>query len=122
MLDPNLGPAYTILGLMHSLNWRGTEAREAYARAYQLSPNDSTVLSEYAFNFLSWAGQHEQAIELGQRAVELDPTIRTRGDLAEVFEYASGYDSALAIWRELLEIDSGAAHVSTPASGDGHPA
>ena len=93
---------------MNSFNWRGAEAKEAFERAYQLSPNDSTVLSQYAFNFLSWAGQHEQAIELGQRAVELDPTIRTRGDLAELFEYASGYDSALAIWRELLEIDSGA--------------
>jgi len=105
MLDSNLGSGYSILGLMHSLNWRGIEARDAFQRSYELSPNNAGALVLYA-DFLSWTGQHERALELAQRALELDPAT-SQSALGEIFEYAKDRDSAYAAWKKRLEVAPG---------------
>lgn len=72
VIDPTLGRAYAWLGMIHRYNWRGADARDAFATALEYSPSDSDVLVVYSY-FLSDIGQHEEAIMLAERAVELDP-------------------------------------------------
>jgi tetratricopeptide (TPR) repeat protein len=67
-----MGAAHMALALTHQYNWRLTATREAYVRALELSPNDPDVLSSYS-SFSAYTGEHEKAIQLGQRAVTLDP-------------------------------------------------
>ena len=71
-LDPTLGLAHAALGRMHEVHWRETEARAEYERAYALSPNDRDVLIDFSF-FDTNAGRYTEAIDLAQRAIELDP-------------------------------------------------
>ena len=71
-LDPGVGAAHGILARIHQFNWRGSEAREAYDHALRLSPNDPEVLMDYAV-FCALTGRAEEGIELGKRAITLDP-------------------------------------------------
>ena len=71
-LNPNLGLAHMVLAEIHYGQLRRAEAKQAYEHALQLSPNDVTILSTYA-RFLSFFGEHDEAIQLGSRVLELAP-------------------------------------------------
>ncbi len=71
-LDPNLGLAYMALAETHNSHLREAEAKQAYKHAYQLRPNDRHIMNAYA-RFLSVIEEHDEAIRLGQRVLELAP-------------------------------------------------
>ena len=71
-LDPNIGLAHATFGRVHQYNWRGAEARDAYNRALELSPNDPEVLVDAAV-FFAFTGNIDEGIRLGRRGLELDP-------------------------------------------------
>jgi TolB-like protein len=112
-LDPTLGLAHAALGRMHEVHWREVEARSAYERAYELSPNDRDVLIDFSF-FNTNARRYPEAIELAQRAIELDPVYgsavlafaHTRaGDLraaAEVYRALPGFVGRRAVVEAAL--------------------
>ena len=75
-LDPKSTRAYLAIGNIHWNFWRWSDAMSALESAYDLSPNDIDVLGTFA-GLLSWSGQHERAISLAERAVELDPASPT---------------------------------------------
>jgi len=104
-LNPKLATAHLALGRLHQLRWRWTEARQAYERAFELSPDDLDLLRLYS-QFNSYAGNHAKAIRLAQRAVELAPSesgLQFR--LGTVFLHAGGHDAAIAAFREAIELD-----------------
>lgn len=103
-LDPNLGFAHLVLGQFHGFNWRGADARAGYELAYALSPNDTNVLINYGYSFLSFIGEHQKAIELAQRAAELDPSV-FGAPLAGVYNFAGDLERASAVFRTVLERD-----------------
>lgn len=105
-LDPALGAARAMLGLVHlyyDRDWvaAGRELR----RAFELSPNDPNTLQAYSV-YLTFAGRHDEATALLQRAIDvspLDPGVRLL--YARSFYYARRYDRALAEYRVIVERD-----------------
>jgi len=98
-LDPTLGLAHAALGRMHEVHWREPEARSAYARAYELSPNDRDVLIDFSF-FNTNAGRYAEAIELAQRAIELDPVYGS-AVLAFAYTRSGNLVAAREVYRAL---------------------
>ena len=103
-LDPTLGLAHAALGVMHLRRWRRDEAEAAFARAYELAPNDIEVLNWYTY-FYSLSSQFDESIDMALRAVELDPENSTR-ELADAYFWAERYDAAAAIHAERLADDN----------------
>ncbi|MCZ6761163.1 MAG: tetratricopeptide repeat protein, partial [Gemmatimonadetes bacterium] len=103
-LDSTLGSAHAALANIHTANWRGVAAREAFERALQYSPNDANLLTEYA-RLKRYRGEYAEAIGLMQRAVELDPNNPNRLlNLGVAYRYARDYGSAAATFRRGLEL------------------
>ena len=103
-IDPTLGRAYAWLGMIHRYNWRGHDARNAFERALEFSPNDPDVLVNYGY-FLVNIGQQEQAIGLAERAVELDPyNSETHAALGQFNAAAGHFDRAADDFRKAAEL------------------
>ena len=88
----------------HQFNWRGSEAREAYDRALELSPNDPDVLMDYTV-FCALTGRAEEAIELAKRGVTLDPN-SPQGHMWQSFMYMflGDNDAAVGPMRRAVEL------------------
>jgi TolB-like protein/Flp pilus assembly protein TadD len=72
-LDPNLAEAHARLGLMVlEVDVDPVAASRHYRKAAKLSPNDPAALSGLA-TLAQFLGDHERAIEMGERTVLLDP-------------------------------------------------
>ncbi len=101
-LDLSLGIARAALATLHQVNWRGTEAEQAFQRANELSPNDVDVLVMYG-RFKRFRGEHVEAIQLLQRARELDPNnVSTLGQLALNYRNARNWDAAAEVYRNIF--------------------
>ena len=73
-LDPTVGRAYVVLGLISGNYYsRQQEARAAFERAAALSPNDPEILLEHASHLGEQWGDYAEAIRIGQRAIAVDP-------------------------------------------------
>ena len=103
-LDPRLGLAHAALGVMHLSRSRYTEAGAAFAKAYELTPSDPEVLNWYSYFFLQ-TNRPDDAIDMGLRAVELDPEGSAR-ELADTYFYAGRLDAAAAIHAERMANDN----------------
>jgi len=103
-LDRTLGLAHAALGVMHLRRWRRAEAEAAFARAYELTPNDTEVLNWYSYFYLL-TDQFDAAIDMALRAVELDPEGSIR-ELADAYFFAGRFDAAAAIHVERLADDN----------------
>jgi len=72
-LDPTLAEAYYALAFERArLRWDFVAADEANRKALELGAGDARAVSLCAVNLLTW-GRIEEALELGRRALELDP-------------------------------------------------
>ncbi len=71
-LDPNIGLAYMAKAEIHHSHLRKAEAAQAYERARQFNPNHMHILGGSGL-FLSSIGEHDKAIQLGKRVLELAP-------------------------------------------------
>ena len=73
-LDPTLGPAHLIIGLRHQAYYsRKDEARVAFERAKNLSPNNPGILLDSSRHLAEHSGQYEVAIQSGARAIAIAP-------------------------------------------------
>ena len=104
-IDPTLGLAYGARAFIHTRNWRGNEALEAYEDAMRFAPNDADLARLYS-DFLAGADRDEDAIRLAQRALELDPNnANSHNNLGRVLLDAGDFEGAKAASREALRID-----------------
>lgn len=104
-LDPSLGLAYLALATVHEVYWRWVEAREAYEMAYELSPNDITLLPVYG-RFKRNTGDYDDAIRAGIRAVELDPlNAPANNQLGVTYRFARDYDAAAQLFRRRIALN-----------------
>jgi TolB-like protein/Tfp pilus assembly protein PilF len=93
-LDPSIGLAHATLARVHQYNWRGRQAREGYAKALELSPNDPEVLIDAAV-FTAFTGEIDKGKELGRRALELDPNNGPRHAMnAMLYQLSGDYDES----------------------------
>lgn len=104
-LDGSLAAAHLGLALTHQYNWRLTATKEAFDKALALSPNDPDVLYNYS-NFCGYNGLHDKAIDLGKRAVTLDPGGSPRFNfLSLTYAVAGRLSDALAAARRAVALN-----------------
>ncbi|HEX5819242.1 MAG TPA: protein kinase, partial [Gemmatimonadales bacterium] len=103
-LDPGLGEAHGVMGLVRMLydfDWEGAEA--AFKLALQLSPSSADVHDHYGW--LCWStGRYDEAVELVRRARELDP-LAHRSDVAAGLLRAGRFEEAAAEARQTIAFD-----------------
>ena len=103
-LDPALALTQLALGQVHEVYWRWAEARKAFERAYELSPNDADVVTSYG-RLMRNIGNYPEAIRAGKRAVELDPLNLNAGNqLAVTYRFARDNDAAAELYRRLTAL------------------
>ena len=105
-LNDQLGEAYVSLGTVRFRQQDYAGAEQAYKTALQLSPNYAPAYHGYG-KLLKWAfGRTEEALELNQTALGLDP-LSTPINMAVVEGYheLGRFEDALARCQRIIEID-----------------
>jgi TolB-like protein/Tfp pilus assembly protein PilF len=112
-LDPNLADAYAIHGLMKATIWgwsrmgtENVEAEAAFRRAIALNPNHASAYMWFA-SLRDTEDRLDEAIDLYQRAMELDPLARIPAlNLPMVYAKRGEHDAAINLWLEATRIHS----------------
>lgn len=102
--DPNLAEAHAVLAELDSARGNWTDAEAGFFFATNLDPNDPTAHQWYSL-LLRRAGRLDKALEVAQRALELDPASPViNNNLAETY-MTLGYDEqALSYWRAAVDL------------------
>lgn len=112
-LDPNLADAHAVRGLIKMNTWSRTkigpghvEAEEAFGRAIALNPNHASAYMWFA-SLRDSEERLEDAIELYQRSMELDPLARIPySNLPMVYAKRGEHDAAMHLWLKATRIHS----------------
>jgi tetratricopeptide (TPR) repeat protein len=112
-LDPDLADAYAIRGLMKATEWgksrlgqENVEAETAFRRAIELNPNHASAYMWFA-SLRDSEQRLDEAIELYQIAMELDPLARIPAtNLPMVYAKRGEHDAAMTLWLEATRIHS----------------
>jgi tetratricopeptide (TPR) repeat protein len=107
-LDPAIGLAHSVIAAIDELNWRWADARRRAELAFQLSPNDVSVLLLYV-RFTRSSGEYDESIRVNERWAQLEPTGGVYQQLAVAHRYARNYDAAAAAARKAIELNPAAA-------------
>jgi tetratricopeptide (TPR) repeat protein len=105
-LDGQLAEAHTSLGFIEEFRNDYEAAEAAYKRALELNPNYVTAYHWYALLLGGPLGRRGEALELMNKAAELDPRspvilLAVGGGYARV----GRFDESLAWYRKAIEID-----------------
>ncbi|HYY99487.1 MAG TPA: protein kinase, partial [Pyrinomonadaceae bacterium] len=105
-LDPTLAEAYAPLAAVKLYYYRDWPAAERYfRRAIELNPKFADAYGHYAISLIRF-GRNEEALALGQRAVELEPlSLRVNHGRARQLFFMRRYDRAIDQFRKTLELD-----------------
>jgi DNA-binding winged helix-turn-helix (wHTH) protein/TolB-like protein/Flp pilus assembly protein TadD len=105
-LDDELPEAHVALGKVAMFyDWDWAKAQQHLLRGYDLNPNN-TEAQLYLAHYYSNMGQHDKAIELGERARTLDPTTINRNTLAAQFLFYGGrYDDSINVLNQTIELN-----------------
>jgi tetratricopeptide (TPR) repeat protein len=108
-LDPTVAGAYFVLGLSYGNYYvRQEEARAAFERAAELSPNDSEILIDHGRRLAEQTGEYAQAIRSGKRAVAIDPNEADFHEaLGFIYLRAGDLPAAAKHIREGIRLDPG---------------
>ncbi|MGH8196058.1 MAG: tetratricopeptide repeat protein [Woeseiaceae bacterium] len=109
--DPDLADAYAILGLMKYTDWSRTrmgteniEAEAAFRRAIALKPNHVSAYMWFA-SLRDAEERFDEAIDLYQKAIELDPLARIPYlNLPTVYSKLGQHRAAMQLWLEATRI------------------
>ena len=112
-LDPNLADAYAVRGLIRMNSWSRTrtgpgnvEAEQAFRRAIALNPNHASAYMWFA-SLRDNEERLEEAIELYQRSMELDPLARIPySNLPMVYAKRGEHGAAMRLWLQATRIHS----------------
>lgn len=107
-LDDTLAEPHTALGrIRQEYDWDREGAEKEFKRAIELNPNSSLAHMRYG-GFLTFLGNHDEAIAEATQAVGIDPlSALINWSLAYDYYWARRYDEAIEQDRKTLEIDSG---------------
>lgn len=112
-LDPGLADAYAIRGLLKSTLWshamtgrENVEAEEAFRQAIALNPNHASAYMWFA-GLRNSEERLDEAIELYQRSMELDPLGRIPySNLPQIYSKKGRHGQAMELWLEAVRIHS----------------
>ena len=87
------------------MDWDWPRAESLYQRALAVNPNSALVRDEYAVQYLSPLGRHEEAIAEAKRAVELDPNNGAyHHALASIYAHSGDTRAAIVAVRKAIEL------------------
>jgi len=112
-LDGSLAEAHVALAEVYWWGeWNFSAAEQELKRAIELSPNEPTILIEYA-NFLARLGRAEEANAFSTKALQLDSISPfVNGNLGSILYFTRQSDHLIEQAKKMLDLD--------PNSGDGH--
>jgi eukaryotic-like serine/threonine-protein kinase len=103
-LNPELGEAHSVLGLLrmvHDFDWAGAEA--AFKLALELSPGGADIYDHYGW-LCAALERYDEALALVRRAQELDP-LTHRVDVAATLLRAGRHEEALQAALRSVEFE-----------------
>jgi adenylate cyclase len=105
-VDDTLAEAHASLAFVKmSYHWDWLGAEKEFKRAIELNPKYATAHQWYA-NFLTYTGQHTEAVAEGKEANQLEPlSLIIITNLGSNSFYARQYDQAIEQYRKALEMD-----------------
>ncbi len=104
-IDDGLAEAHAAAGGVKLQDWDWTGAKAEIERALALKPNYIRALDLYAGTVIL-TGQYDEAIEVTQHQLELDPlSITNNCDLAYIYLYARHTDQAISQLQKIIEMD-----------------
>lgn len=115
--EPNDAEAWTMLGLSYFELDKVKESLEAYEKAYQLTPNNSKLLVEYASTLISVNDNQfsDRPVALIKQALEIDANAPDALYLAGMFAISmQDFTLAKGLWNKALSV--------LPVGGDDHQA
>ena len=104
-IDPDLAEAHAVLGYLKfgaDFDWEGGEVE--LKRAIELNPNSGNAYDYYGL-LLAALERYDEALEMQQRAHELDPLVHRGIDITTTLLRAGRYDEALASVQRVLDVD-----------------
>jgi eukaryotic-like serine/threonine-protein kinase len=103
-LDPTLAHPHAVLGgnkMQFSWDFAGGEAE--FKKAIELDPSDATAYQWLSESLSEIGGRAQEAIEDGNRAVQLDPLSPIIGaQQAQAYAVARQFDKASALYQKLI--------------------
>ena len=104
-LDPNLGEALAVYGLIMAEDWEIYAAEELFIRAIELSPGSPEVYSSYA-QYLRWLGRYDESIEIGKRLIELEPkNPMNYAWLSNYYAFSGQYEKSIRYIEEASKLN-----------------
>jgi TolB-like protein/tetratricopeptide (TPR) repeat protein len=104
-LDAAQGRAYVAIARINQYRWKGAEARQAYEDGLRVVPNDVDLLRGFAW-FNSVDGNHQKAIELAKRAVNIDPmNDAAHAELGQRYTFAGQWDAAYTSHQAAISLN-----------------
>ena len=101
-VDPHSGMAHATLAVIEVLHWRWDEAARRFELAVERAPNDFGSLSNYSL-FRAFQDDYDGAIELIQRAIQVDPKNPSgRYGLGRIHYLAGKPDKAVAALHDAI--------------------
>ena len=114
-LDPNSAGGYIAIGwIKRSYDWDWAGADAAYRRALELEPDNTNAIRGQAA-LSSTLGRFDEAIELDEQALKVDPLrLSAHNNMGLDSYYAGHWQKAEAAYRKVLEMtpDYPGAHAS----------
>ncbi|MGH7447823.1 MAG: BTAD domain-containing putative transcriptional regulator, partial [Longimicrobiales bacterium] len=102
--DSTLAEAHAILGLIHTEDWQWVAARRAFARAFELDPDQPNTYLSYSL-YLDNMGRFDEALDATLRAQQLDPLSPTASyNVAGTYLHLARFDDAIAEARRIIEL------------------
>jgi TolB-like protein/Tfp pilus assembly protein PilF len=104
-LDETLAMAHiSVAWIALSYDWQWQKARQSFERARELNPNIPLVYPGLAW-YLVVAGRLDEAIEMMQTAVKLDPLSQNfNNNLANMYRYSGQVERAIEQRKKTLEL------------------
>jgi tetratricopeptide (TPR) repeat protein len=106
-IDDSVADLHTSLAfILWRWDWNWAAAEDEFQTAIRLSPGYATAHRWYA-GLLSCLARHDEAIAVGQRALDLDPlSLIIHTAVGDVFFFARHYDEAIAYYKKTIELDA----------------
>ncbi len=103
-MNPNLPEALTYHSFWYLFQYDFARAKEQIARATQYGPHNPIVLRS-ACRVMSVLGKHQEAINLGEEALSLDPLLTySYINLSDAYARAGKYEEAVRLIRRSRDI------------------
>ncbi len=103
-LDPNLPDAHDAMGNVYELEWNWKAMEVEVDRVFALDPGSATALWDVS-GFRLTEGRFEEAVNLAQKAVALDPLVADNyASLAMAYLASGRFIEAEAAYRQALDL------------------